>query len=95
MAEYPQVDLTVKVNVEKFKQEGDLAYKYAPFRNMQLPDGSLTNLNTKDLNFKLTNPVNIDVQPSYDGTVNLILNDGNTYPKLINTRFSSTGMDTY
>ena len=52
MAEYPQVDLTVKVNVEKFKQEGDLAYKYAPFRNMQLPDGSLTNLNTKDLNFK-------------------------------------------
>ena len=89
MAEYPQVDLTVKVNVEKFKQEGDLAYKYAPFRNMQLPDGSLTNLNTKDLNFKLTNPVNIDVQPSYDGTVNLILNDDVNPPRIINSRFTT------
>ena len=34
-------------------------------------------------------------QYSYDGSVNLILNDGLNEPKLINTRFSATGQNTY
>ena len=34
-------------------------------------------------------------QYSYDGSVNLIINDGITIPKLINTRFSATGKNTY
>jgi hypothetical protein len=35
------------------------------------------------------------IQPSYDGSVNVILNDGLNQPRMINSRFSVTGMDTY
>jgi hypothetical protein len=34
-------------------------------------------------------------QYSYDGSVNLYINDGKTNPKLINSRFSATGKNTY
>lgn len=86
--EYPEVNLQIKTEAKKFLQEGDLAYKYSPFRNMQDQNGALVEMNNKKLNFKLTNPVEIDVQPSYDGTVNLILNDDVNPPRIINSRFS-------
>lgn len=59
------------------------------------PAGTLVNLDTNDLGFDLNHPVDIVTQQSYDGSINLVLNDGVSNPKLINTRFSSTGMDTY
>nr|DAU84751.1 MAG TPA: stabilization protein [Caudoviricetes sp.] len=57
--------------------------------------GELTDFITDELQFSLRNPVNIVPQYSYDGSVNLILNDGVNIPRLINSRFSSTGKDTY
>jgi hypothetical protein len=33
-------------------------------------------MDTKLLNFDLKHPVKMEAQPSYDGSVNLILNDG-------------------
>jgi hypothetical protein len=44
----------------------------------------------RTLNFSLNNPVDIEIQPSYDGTVNLILTDNLNPPRLINSRFSAT-----
>jgi hypothetical protein len=52
-------------------------------------------LDTEQLNFDLDHPVDIEVQPSYDGSVNLILNDDKNIPRLINTRFSVREKDTY
>lgn len=86
--DYPIANLNIKTEVKKFLQEGDLSYKYSAFRNMQDESGALVDMNNKDLNFKLTHPVEIDVQPSYDGTVNLILNDDVNPPRIINSRFS-------
>ena len=57
--------------------------------------GSLVDLDTDQLNFDLNHPVNIEVQPSYDGSVNLILNDNKNIPRLINSRFSVREKDTY
>ena len=57
--------------------------------------GSLIDLDTEQLNFDLNHPVNIEVQPSYDGSVNLILNDNKNIPRLINSRFSVREKDTY
>ena len=37
--------------------------------------GAIIDLDTENLNFDLDHPVDIEVQPSYDGSVNLILND--------------------
>lgn len=83
-------------------QKGDLKYEYQPLKVMRStqtvsnnPPGTLLDLNTSLLNFDLTRPVSMLAQPSYDGSVNLILNDGKNKPRLINTRFSVTGKDTY
>lgn len=57
--------------------------------------GELVDFITDELAFSLENPVSIVPQYSYDGSVNLILNDGLNIPRLINSRFSSTGKNTY
>ena len=57
--------------------------------------GSIIDLDTEQLNFDLNHPVDIEVQPSYDGSVNLILNDNKNIPRLINSRFSVREKDTY
>ena len=57
--------------------------------------GELTDFITNELSFDLEHPVSMLPQYSYDGSVNLILNDGKNQPKLINSRFSATGRDTY
>lgn len=57
--------------------------------------GQLTDFITDELQFSLKHPVTMLPQYSYDGSVNLILTDGLNVPKLINTRFSATGKNTY
>ena len=57
--------------------------------------GSLIDFDTDQLNFDLDHPVDIEVQPSYDGSVNLILNDDKNIPRLVNSRFSVREKGTY
>lgn len=57
--------------------------------------GQLVDFTTDELSFSLEHPVHIVPQYSYDGSVNLILNDGINTPRLINSRFSATGKNTY
>lgn len=70
--------------------------------DLELPDnwilresGELVDFITNELSFNLSNPVEILPQYSYDGSVNLILNDGLNIPRLINSRFTVTGKNTY
>lgn len=57
--------------------------------------GELVDFNSSELKLSLEYPVQILPQYSYDGSVNLIINDGINIPRLINTRFSATGKNTY
>ena len=57
--------------------------------------GELVDFITNELSFDLSHPVEILPQYSYDGSVNLILNDGLNIPRLINSRFTVTGKNTY
>lgn len=57
--------------------------------------GELVDFITDELSFDLSHPVEILPQYSYDGSVNLILNDGLNIPRLINSRFTVTGKNTY
>lgn len=66
-------------------EEGELLYRA----------GSVIDLDTDKLNFDLDHPVEIEVQPSYDGSVNLILNDDKNIPRIINSRFSVREKNTY
>lgn len=112
--------LAFKILYKTFKQKGNLAWEYNPFKNYRLTqakykqeDGtlltekeanskgnkiqkySLVDLNTDEFEYDLEHPVEIQAQQSYDGSVNLYLNDGKHIPRLINSRFSTTGHDTY
>lgn len=49
---------------------------------------SLGSFDTKDIVFDVNNPVDIECQPSYDGSVNLIINDDLSVPRIINSGFS-------
>ena len=57
--------------------------------------GSLIDLDTDKLNFDINHPVELEIQPSYDGSVNVIFNDDKNIPRLINSRFSAREKDTY
>ena len=57
--------------------------------------GQLVDFITDEFKFSLEHPVHIVPQYSYDGSVNLIINDGLNKPRLINSRFSATGRNTY
>ena len=60
-----------------------------------LEPGELVDFITDELSFNLNHPVEILPQYSYDGSVNLILNDGLNIPRMINSRFTVTGKNTY
>lgn len=62
---------------------------------LQIVNDNNPTLNTDLFNFSLEHPVDIEVQPSYDGSVNLILNDGYNIPRLINSGFSVLPNGTY
>lgn len=57
--------------------------------------GELVDFVTSEFNFSIEHPVEILSQSSYDGSVNLILNDGINQPRLINSRFSPLGKNKY
>lgn len=79
----------INFNIKKRMQEGDLNHVYAPLKNMiRNEDNSVVDFNTTELSVDLNNPLSVECQPSYDGTVNLIINDDKNPPRIINSRFT-------
>lgn len=73
--------------------EHKITYQYRPLHNYK--HNNKSDFATKWFNFSLQHPVTIDVQKSYDNSVNLILNDGYNIPRLINSGFAVTSQSTY
>lgn len=88
---------SLKLTIKKQQQEGDLANKYRALQNVLDKNGEITgfNIDASELGIDLNHPINVECQPSYDGTVNLILNDDKNPPRIINTRFSKTEDNRY
>lgn len=91
-----------QVKFNKYNQEGNIVYEYNPFHNLRIMSdtdehkaGELVDFDTNLLQFSLHHPVNIECQPSYDGSVNIILIDDINSPKLINSRFTCLENNTY
>ena len=76
------------LEVQKFPQEGDFTHTYHALRNVLDENNKIVEFNTNEIKVDLNNPLNIECQPSYDGTVNLIINDDVHPPRIINSRFS-------
>lgn len=72
----------------KVLEKGHLKNKYQAFKNLVGKNKLLGKFTTKNLNFDLEHPVDIIPQESYDGAINLIINDDKNPPRLINSRFS-------
>ena len=81
---------TGTLKLKTYKQEGDLGTEYNPLRNVLDDTNQIVdfNVDADSLGIDLNNPLNIECQPSYDGTVNLIINDDKNPPRIINTRFT-------
>lgn len=57
--------------------------------------GCIVDFETDQLKFDVNHPVEMLPQYSYDGSVNLVINDGINIPRLINSRFSVIGKNQY
>lgn len=80
---------TSAVQKSKISDSGELCNAYAPLQNLQDEETEiLGDFTTQKLNFDLEHPVDILTQYSYDGSVNMILNDGKNPTRLVNSRFS-------
>jgi hypothetical protein len=95
MKNLPPLTLSGVSYIKKNSEEGSLVNKYVPFKNLLDSNNKIIDFNTTNLNFTKNSPVNIEIQPSFDGSVNLILNNDNEKPKLINSRFSVQEGDTF
>lgn len=86
-------------NFEKALDEAKLINAWTGVNETSSPvlreKGELVDFITDELNISLEHPVQLIPQYSYDGSVNLIINDGVNIPRLINSRFSATGKNTY
>lgn len=88
-------DIHISQNLEGLRSEGNLVYEYNPFKVFRKEDGEITDLDTNLLEFDTSHPLIMDIQTSYDGSANLIINDNKNPPRLINSRFIPMGLNTY
>ena len=96
----PDTGYNFGYTISAIKPKGRMVYEYNPLYNYrpESQNGLIDDLITEgesQLNFDLEHPVDIVCQKSYDGSVNLILNDNKNQPRLINTRFSARENNTY
>lgn len=87
--------MNIELELKKYRQEGDMAHEYNPLRNVLDENNQIVDFDTDELDIDLNHPLNLECQPSYDGTVNLIINDDKNPPRIINTRFSKIEDDRY
>ena len=66
-------------------EEGILVYKYGALKNTNAEDNSF---NIDNWKISPNSTINIECQPSYDGSINLIINDGDNSTKIVNTGFA-------
>ena len=81
----------MRLTLKQYKSTGVLVNKYAPLHNLLAGTGDdkkIVDFTTTKLSLYPQQKEDITCQPSYDGTVNLIMNDDTTVPKIINSKFT-------
>ena len=84
--------MKVTLKTKTYPEEGDFQHAYSPLRNLVDLDGNLKDftISRDKLPINVNNPVSIECQSSYDGTVNLIISDDDNPIRLVNSRFTKT-----
>lgn len=93
MNELPNLELEVNTEIYSTPDNGKLIYDYRPFYNHKLSyfDGesdlaSLT-LDAEKAEIAIDRPIELNIEESYDGSANLIINDFKNPLKVVNSRF--------
>lgn len=84
---------------KKFNTKGKLSWEYNPLHNLTKVQASssdnnvelktvLDDFDTDRLALDINHPVDIECQPSYDGSTNIIINDDYNVPRIVNSAFS-------
>ena len=95
----PNINIPIINTLYKASSDGSLIYKYQPFNNLK-KDGEETDLaplsiDSKKAEISIDKPINVEIEEAYDGSVNLIVNDGKHPLKMVNSRFSLTDSSNY
>ena len=98
----PQINLSTTNIIYGAPENGRLIYKYAPFNNLKklntltgTTDLFPLTLSSENAGINIDKPLDLNTEVSYDGSINLIVNDGKNPPKLINSRFYLTDSTSY
>lgn len=94
---YPGVDWSLIRDNDTGEAKGVLDYNlYTPLGNFKEENSEEYGpFRTKGLGYSTLTPVTIEIEPSYDGSVNLILTDGKNPVRIINSGFSVLPNDEY
>lgn len=87
-----------KIKRKKFNVKGNLSWEYNPLHNVEKKINGeyvLEDFDTDRLTLDINHPVDIECQPSYDDSTNLIFNDDYNVPRVVNTAFSLTENNSY
>lgn len=94
---YPSPDYNNMVLVNG-NYEGVIQSIYSPLKNFQnndlpvvITNGLVGDFTTELLDFQLNKALKIEIQNSYDGTINLCFTDNYNKPRIVNTRLAITG----
>lgn len=82
------------INIFQYPKNGTLNLTYSPLQNL-IKSEKIGNFTTSNLTYKLSKFLNIDTQLSYDDSINLILNNDEETPRIINSQFRVLGNNTY
>lgn len=84
----PNNDWNLDIASTNISEPIDFTYEYRPLYNLIRNEALHPFRTTKLSGYDIQHPVTIEVQPSYDGSVNLILTDNKNPVRMINTGFA-------
>ena len=80
---------------------GDLVFEYNAFQNLNNPETTTgvslegLRLEVDEAGIDISEPLELNLEESYDGSINMILTDKKNPPKIVNSRFYTTSSTTY
>lgn len=83
-----------KIEIQQYDKQGQLQQTYAPLQNL-IKNDTIGEFVTSKLSYTLKDNLNIDTQLSFDDSINLILNNNEDSPRIINSQFRTLGNNNY
>ena len=93
MSSIPKIKLNIKTYIYTTPDDGKLIYEYRPFHNQKMEgfvgEADLTSLtlDADKAEISIDRPIELNLEESYDGSVNVIVNDRVNPLKIVNSRF--------